>query len=179
MTKWTLALVFVLALSFSGALIARAEGTALGGGLWFDVVSGFFGIGVQNPTTALEVLGTASSTNLTVSALNAASCDLKASTTGVVSCGTDATGAAAPHVFATSTIVSASDSVNKTVTAWCPVGYRATGGGGQINAGANTDIHMENSYPTATTSGWITSWNEGDAVAGNWQITAHVVCLQI
>ena len=80
--------------------------------------------------------------------------------------------------IASSTATSASDSNNKTITAWCPSGYRATGGGGQMLAGANTDIHMENSYPTATTSGWIVSFNEGDAVAGNWQIKAYVLCIQ-
>ena len=80
--------------------------------------------------------------------------------------------------IASSTATSASDSNNKTITAWCPSGYRATGGGGQMLAGANTDIHMENSYPTATTSGWIVSFNEGDAVAANWQIKAYVLCIQ-
>lgn len=43
-------------------------------------------------TTALSVSGTASSTSLVVSGLNAANCDVKSSTSGIFSCGTDATG---------------------------------------------------------------------------------------
>ena len=43
-------------------------------------------------TTGITVSGTASSTSLIVSGLNSASCDVKASTSGVLSCGTDSTG---------------------------------------------------------------------------------------
>ncbi|MFZ2886325.1 MAG: hypothetical protein WA021_00720, partial [Minisyncoccia bacterium] len=43
-------------------------------------------------TTNLAVTGTASTSALTVSSLNSASCDVKASTGGVLVCGTDATG---------------------------------------------------------------------------------------
>ena len=46
-------------------------------------------------TTAITASGTASSTALVVSNLNAASCDVKASTAGVLSCGTDSEGSAA------------------------------------------------------------------------------------
>ncbi|MBI2096761.1 MAG: hypothetical protein HYT40_01220 [Candidatus Sungbacteria bacterium] len=51
-------------------------------------------IGILNtaPGATLSVNGTASTSNLTVSLLNAADCDVKASVTGVFSCGTDATG---------------------------------------------------------------------------------------
>ena len=81
--------------------------------------------------------------------------------------------------WSTSTKISALDAVNKTVTAWCPQGKRAIGGGGIINSGANTDIHMENNGPTGTSSGWILSFNEGDAVAGNWQITVNAICAKV
>ena len=47
--------------------------------------------------------GVASTTNLTVSALNAADCDVKASTSGVFSCGTDATGAGGSFSFTPTT----------------------------------------------------------------------------
>ena len=43
-------------------------------------------------STTMITATTASTTNLTVSALNSASCDVKADTNGVFSCGTDATG---------------------------------------------------------------------------------------
>ncbi len=46
-------------------------------------------------TTILTNSGVASTTSLIVSNLNAASCDVKASSTGVLSCGTDATGGGA------------------------------------------------------------------------------------
>jgi len=46
-------------------------------------------------TTALTVSDTASTSNLIVSGLNAANCDVKASPAGVLSCGTDATGGGA------------------------------------------------------------------------------------
>ncbi|MBI2097191.1 MAG: helix-turn-helix domain-containing protein, partial [Candidatus Sungbacteria bacterium] len=65
--------------------------------------SGYFttGLGVGAATTSdgnllvsnyAQINGTASTSNLTVSLLNAANCDVKASVTGVFSCGTDATG---------------------------------------------------------------------------------------
>lgn len=53
-------------------------------------------------STAITVSGTASSTNLVVSGLNAANCDVKSSTSGVLSCGTDATGAGGAGAVATS-----------------------------------------------------------------------------
>ena len=137
---------------------------------YWDDVTGFYGIGISNPGSKLDISG-----NLTVSGL--ASCNtIDTDGAGLLSCGTDAGGGL---VLATSTTASATDSANKSVTAWCPQGYRAVGGGGQVTSGASTDLHAEMSYPTATTSGWIFSANEGDAVSGNWQITAHVICAQI
>ena len=52
-------------------------------------------------TTSLSVSGIASSTALIVSGLNAASCDVKADTSGVFSCGTDSAGAAFPFTPST------------------------------------------------------------------------------
>ena len=63
-------------------------------------------------TTALTVTNTASTTNLTVSALNAASCDVK-STNGVFSCGTDATGSG---VFEWTPSINFATNVNSTTT---------------------------------------------------------------
>ena len=47
----------------------------------------------SSSVTDIYISGTASTSALIVSALNAANCDVKASTAGVLSCGTDATGA--------------------------------------------------------------------------------------
>lgn len=58
-------------------------------------------------TGSSTLLGVASSTGLIVSGLNAASCDVKASTSGLLSCGTDATGAGGSGNVATSTAESA------------------------------------------------------------------------
>lgn len=93
--------------------------------------------------------------------------------------GNDEAGAGAGNVVATTTKYSAVDSNNKTVTAWCPVGYKVTGGGVIVVSGANTDLHAENSHPTATSSGWIGSMNEGDAIAGNWGFAVTAMCLQV
>ena len=56
--------------------------------------SGTYEIGSSSPAALWLRIYTqnASTTNLTVSALNAENCDVKSSTTGVFSCGTDATG---------------------------------------------------------------------------------------
>jgi hypothetical protein len=56
-----------------------------------DTTNGRVGVRTASPKTALEVVGTASASALTVSGLNATACDVK-STNGVFSCGTDATG---------------------------------------------------------------------------------------
>lgn len=53
-------------------------------------------------TTAITVSGTASSTFLNVSSLNAAACDVK-STAGVLSCGIDATGGTDPFTYPAAT----------------------------------------------------------------------------
>lgn len=65
-------------------------------------------------TTAITVSGTASSTGLVVSGLNAANCDVKASTSGVLSCGTDSEGSA---VFPFTTTTNFGQTVNATTTA--------------------------------------------------------------
>lgn len=100
-------------MNFAGMQLRGEQGTANNSGFGFvtDGNTGMFSSAVETiqfltngtqvlelkqsgaTTTNLTVNGYASSTSLTVSNLNAASCDVKASTSGLLSCGTDATGA--------------------------------------------------------------------------------------
>jgi hypothetical protein len=81
-------------------LVAMSTSTATATSTAFVIdAQGRVGIGLSVPTTQLQVIGTASTSQLTVSALNAASCDVKASTAGVLSCGVDATGAGGSYPF--------------------------------------------------------------------------------
>ena len=73
-------------------------------------------------TTVLTVSGTASTTNLVVSSLNAASCDVKSSTAGVFSCGTDATGGGATTITSSADVT---DSVIATLTAITGLSFTA------------------------------------------------------
>lgn len=142
-------LTFSVIVGFLVFGIVNAE--LIGGTLYWT--SNNFGIGTSTPIAPLSVVGNAvitgtiTSENLTVL-----------------------------RGFATSTATSASDSSNKILTAWCPTGYNATGGGGQVTAGNADDVTINMSFPTATTSGWTTEFRESDAIAGNWTAVAHVVC---
>lgn len=147
------------------------------------VAYGFIGNPAYSPLYVDESYGgriIASSTTWTLFGLTT-DCDLANTakllwdfTTGKFSCGTDQR-----VVIATSTATSANTSVNKIVTAWCPVGYRAMGGGGEFTAGNVDDLTINMSFPTATTSGWTVEYRESDAIASNWTARTHVVCLQV
>lgn len=83
-----------------------------------------------------------------------------------------------PISLATSTVTSANNSVNKTLTAWCPIGFRVMSGGGEVTAGNAPGIVLNQGFPTATTSGWTVILQEAVTVAGNWTARAHAVCLK-
>lgn len=114
---------------------------------------------------------------LKISTLNCSAANqvIQTDSSGNIICGTDDDSAA---TVATSTATSVSDSNNKTLTAWCPVGYRASGGGGEITAGNAAALVINQSFPTASTSGWTTIFQEASAVAGVWTARTHVLCIK-
>ena len=92
-------------------------------------------------TTMITASGTASSTSLIVSGLNAADCDVKSSTTGVFSCGTDATGSGSAFPFTPTTNFGAA--ANSTSTPiWFQAGLQAS----STIFAENVDIDMFSSY---------------------------------
>lgn len=79
---------------------------------------------------------------------------------------------------------SANDSeTEKNVTANCPSGKEAIGGGARINAPAGVQVAINGSYPAVASNnartGWTASGRETAAEAGNWQIVAYVVCASL
>lgn len=99
---------------------------------------------------------TASSTNLIVSGLSAANCDVKASTNGTFSCGTDSTGASVADLVATSTNETAGRLSYWTTTSGTPAklgevstttfagnnGLTLSAGNGYLVGGSNATIGL-------------------------------------
>ncbi len=71
----------------------------------------------------------------------------------------------------------------KNVTATCPSGKEAIGGGARINAPAGVKAAINGSYPAVASNnartGWIASGRETPEEAGTWQIVAYVVCASL
>ena len=119
---------------------------------------GRVGVGLTSPTAQLEVVGIASSTNLTVSSLNAASCDVK-STNGVFSCGTDASGSSASLGWASTTdafsiYFTGRDYVGiGTTSPYAPLSVVGSKGivTGKIHATSSTDTSTFDTPPTFST----------------------------
>jgi hypothetical protein len=84
--------------------------------------------------------------------------------------------------YVTETSVNDSET-EKSVTALCPVGKEAIGGGARINSAASVSVAINGSYPlvTATNSraGWIATGHETPTEAGNWQVVAYAVCAEL
>jgi hypothetical protein len=72
--------------------------------------------------------------------------------------------------------VSANDNTSpKTVTATCPVGQKATGGGGLlVNNGSGT-VSLTSSYPSSDTVWTVTGARQSGS--GNWTAQAFVICV--
>ena len=72
---------------------------------------------------------------------------------------------------------------SKTVTAACPTGKEAIGGGVRINSPATVNVVPLESAPVVSATnarvGWIAGGREYAAEAGNWQVVAYAVCAEL
>ena len=130
----------------------------------------------SSSVTDISVSGTASTSALIVSALNAANCDVKASAAGVLSCGTDATGAggayfgqaweifgsgASAYLAPTSTIRSIIAAASSTI------GSGTQAGGLTIFGGATTTGNVTTLFPGNVGIGTVAPGGKL-TVSGNW-----------
>lgn len=71
----------------------------------------------------------------------------------------------------------------KNVTASCPAGKEAIGGGARINAAPGVKVAINGTYPAVAANnartGWIASGRETPEEGGNWQVVAYVVCASL
>ncbi|HEX6782585.1 MAG TPA: hypothetical protein VF125_11215 [Solirubrobacterales bacterium] len=71
----------------------------------------------------------------------------------------------------------------KSITASCPTGKEAIGGGARINSPAAVKVVASGTYPAVASNnartGWIASGREFAEEAGNWQIVAYAVCAEL
>lgn len=82
------------------------------------------------------------------------------------------------------TETSANDSeTEKSVTALCPPGKEAIGGGARINSPASVSVAVSGTYPLVAANngrvGWIGTGHETPIEAGNWQVVAYAVCAEL
>lgn len=84
--------------------------------------------------------------------------------------------------YVTETSVNDSET-EKSITALCPPGKEAIGGGARVNSPAAVQVANTANYPlvTATNSraGWIATGRETVAEAGNWQIVSYAICAEL
>lgn len=71
----------------------------------------------------------------------------------------------------------------KSVTASCPTGKEAIGGGARINSPASVKVVTSGTYPAVASNnartGWIATGREFAEETGNWQIVAYAVCAEL
>lgn len=71
----------------------------------------------------------------------------------------------------------------KTVTAKCPSGREAIGGGARINAPAKSKVAVSATYPLVESNnartGWIASGRETPEEAESWQVVAYAICAEL
>lgn len=129
-------------------------------------------------TTAITVSGTASSTSLIVSGLNAASCDVKADTNGVFSCGTDATGAGASFPFTPTTNYGALTNATGTPM-WLQAGLQASTtnnyfAGLTVDSGAAADAILLQGKSAFEWASGYNNTNNNYVIASSTDLTSNV-----
>lgn len=84
--------------------------------------------------------------------------------------------------YVTETSANNSDE-EKSITASCPTGKEAIGGGARINSPATVKVAVNGSYPAVASNnartGWIATGRETPEEAGNWQIVAYAICAEL
>lgn len=71
----------------------------------------------------------------------------------------------------------------KSITATCPSGKEAIGGGARINSPSTVKVAVNATYPAVAANnartGWIATGRETPEEAGNWQIVAYAICAEL
>jgi hypothetical protein len=71
----------------------------------------------------------------------------------------------------------------KSVTAKCPSGKEAIGGGARINSSAKVAVAVNASYPLVDSNngrvGWIAGGRETPEENENWQVVAYAICAEL
>jgi hypothetical protein len=84
--------------------------------------------------------------------------------------------------YVTETSVNDSET-EKSVTATCPAGKEAIGGGARINSPTSVNVAVGGSYPLVNANnsrvGWVASGHETPTEAGNWQVVAYAICAEL
>lgn len=84
--------------------------------------------------------------------------------------------------YVTETSVNDSET-SKSVTATCPTGKQAIGGGVRINSPATVNVLPSESAPVTSATnvrvGWIAGGHEYAAEPGNWQVVAYAICAEL
>jgi hypothetical protein len=84
--------------------------------------------------------------------------------------------------YVTETSVNDSET-SKSVTATCPTGKQAIGGGVRINSPATVNVVPSESAPVTSATnvrvGWIAGGREFAAEVGNWQVVAYAICAEL
>lgn len=84
--------------------------------------------------------------------------------------------------YVTETSINDSEA-SKSVTATCPTGKEAIGGGAKINSPATVNVVPLESAPVVSATnarvGWVAAGREYAAEAGNWQVVAYAICAEL
>jgi hypothetical protein len=67
----------------------------------------------------------------------------------------------------------------KSVSATCPAGKRAIGGGARVSGGGSSEVSITDSFPEADGSRWNTRAVEVNTTQASWVLTAFAVCATV